>query len=187
MPSRRPPLALPTLLVLATLLGCPPTTTEPAEETLDLPADPAENGVLVGVRTVTHEGTTMEIWYPASDDAIADGGSSQTVLDPNPFLPDCVREHLGEGGPTLPSWTIDAVRDAAPRRLAEPLPVVLYSHGLGAFRWQSPDLLVHLASRGYVVVSMDHPGRMLGDLLPLLFAGSGLSCPDQEFAVQHCR
>ena len=43
----------------------PADSTEP----LTLPADPAEDGVPVGVRTVEAEGQTFEIWYPAADSA----------------------------------------------------------------------------------------------------------------------
>ena len=37
-------------------------------------------------------------------------------------------------------------------------------------RVQSFGLTSHLASRGYVVVAPDHPGRMLGDVLPCLIS-----------------
>ena len=56
------------------------------------------------------------------------------------------------------------------RQTGERLPVVLFSHGFGGSRLQSHDLTVHLASRGYVVVAPDHPGRMMGDVLPCMFS-----------------
>jgi pimeloyl-ACP methyl ester carboxylesterase len=69
----------------------------------------------------------------------------------------------------LPSIETYALRDAPLRRSEAALPVVLFSHGLGGFRTQSVDYTQHLASRGYVVVAPDHPGRMMGDILPCMF------------------
>jgi predicted dienelactone hydrolase len=66
--------------------------------------------------------------------------------------------------------TTGAVRDAEPRPLDVALPVVLFSHGWGGFRSQSITYTEHLASRGYVVVSADHPGRHLADVLPCVFS-----------------
>jgi pimeloyl-ACP methyl ester carboxylesterase len=136
-----------------------------APEPLDLPADPAARGVPVGVTTWTLEETTAEVWYPAAD---AEAASPTESPDFSAFVPASVSEVLGEVA--LPTLDSGAVRDAALRPPEAPYPVVLFSHGFGAFRVQSLDVVVHLASRGYVVVAPDHPGRMLGDLLPCLFS-----------------
>jgi len=40
----------------------------------------------------------------------------------------------------------------------EPAAVILFSHGLGGSRFAATYLFEHFASRGYVVVSMQHPG-----------------------------
>lgn len=154
-------------LAVALLLGCP-TTGDPDEEgqpePLDLPADPAEWGVPVGATTVTHGETKMEIWYPASDD-VADRPTELMWMDQ--FIPDPVKEVLGEI--TLPDVDTRAVRDVPLRVPESPYPVVVFSHGFGGFRLQSVDFTTHLASRGYVVVAADHPGRSLGAVLPCLF------------------
>lgn len=53
---------------------------------------------------------------------------------------------------------------------------MVFSHGFGGFRTQSVSMVSHLASRGYVVVTADHPGRNIGELLPCMFAPPLPSC-----------
>ncbi len=154
-------------LFAACLVGCvppDPAPDPPAEEPLDLPADPGQPGTPVGVRTVAFEGQTFEVWYPASDSV---AGSAGQLIDLAEFVPAAFTERVGpvELSP-LPSV---AIRDAPPRLLPDPVPALLFSHGFGGFRTQSVTLCTHLASRGYVVVAVDHPGRMLADVLPCLF------------------
>ena len=48
-----------------------------------------------------------------------------------------------------------------------PRPVMVFSHGLGGVRWQSPFFVEHLASHGFVVVAVDG----------LEMQGKGLSTP----------
>eukprot|EP00555_Chaetoceros_dichaeta_P004872 CAMPEP_0198257480 /NCGR_PEP_ID=MMETSP1447-20131203/7155_1 /TAXON_ID=420782 /ORGANISM="Chaetoceros dichaeta, Strain CCMP1751" /LENGTH=408 /DNA_ID=CAMNT_0043944399 /DNA_START=106 /DNA_END=1332 /DNA_ORIENTATION=+ len=56
-------------------------------------------------------------------------------------------------------WMNDAVRDAEPdTNVGEKWPVVLFSHGAGAFRASYIYWTEFLASYGYVVVAPDHPG-----------------------------
>jgi dienelactone hydrolase len=140
------------------------TDTAPAIEPLVLPEDPAATGVPVGVRTFDVDGAAIEVWYPAPD---AVGFDVTEVVDANEFVPQAFVDHVGPV--VLPSWTTPVLRDAAVRPVGEPLPIVLFSHGLAGMRVQSLDYAIHLASRGYVVVSMDHPGRMMGDALVCLF------------------
>ena len=42
-------------------------------------------------------------------------------------------------------------------------PVMMFSHGAGGIRWQSPFWTEHLASHGYVVVAPDHPNSTFAD------------------------
>ena len=136
----------------------------PRVEPLGLPSDPAARGVPVGVRSYEVDGLSLEVWFPASDEHLDQGGETVEVEG---FVPVAVDELLG--GVDLPSIPSVAVRDAALRLTEGPLPVVLFSHGFGGFRTQSIDYVQHLASRGCVVVAPDHPGRMLGDVLPCMF------------------
>lgn len=144
---------------------------EVGAEPLDLPADPAENGVPVGVQTVELDGVTIEVWYPASDSAAGDPTESADFMD---FVPDSVIEVLGPFG--FPLIETGAVRDAPLRVPEAPYPIITFSHGFGGARLQSVDFAVHLASRGYVVVAADHPGRMMTDILPCMFSPALEGC-----------
>ncbi|MDF1562861.1 MAG: hypothetical protein P1V51_07445 [Deltaproteobacteria bacterium] len=136
----------------------------PKPEPLQLPDDPAETGVPVGVRTFSVGELVVEAWYPASD-AVA--GEPTEILSLAEWIPIAFTERVGEiDAPTLQT---PAVRDAELRVPESPYPVVIFSHGLAAFRSQSIDLVTHLASRGYVVVATDHIGRSFPDLLPCVF------------------
>lgn len=147
------------IAILALSAACGPRL-----EPLELPTDPAAQGVPVGVQTYTLEDLTLEVWYPASDEIAEQPGEA---VDADAFVPSAVVDLLG--GVDLPAIASFAVRDAALRHTGDPLPVVLFSHGFGGFRTQSIDYVQHLASRGYVVVAPDHPGRMMGDILPCMF------------------
>ncbi len=152
-------------MILLLALACTPV------EPLDLPEDPAATGVPVGVRTVEHRGVTFEVWYPARERA-AEG--EPEVVDLGDFVPQAFFDHVGDVD--LPLLPTRALRDAEPRRTDGPLPVVLFSHGFGGFRLQSVDLTTHLASRGYIVLAPDHPGRRLADVLPCLFSPPLAGC-----------
>jgi len=78
-----------------------------------------------------------QVWYP-SDDAQGAGVSYDGLL---------------QGEATLglsPSCPV-------------PRPAVVFSHGLGGVRWQSPFFVEFLASHGFFVVAVDHPGSGLFD------------------------
>lgn len=84
----------------------------------------------------------VEVWYPAAE----------------------VREsfdayQIGRLRLTGAAW-----RDVAPAPDA-PLLLVAFSHGLGGVRQQNYSMAERLASFGYVVVSADHPGTTVTDLV----------------------
>jgi predicted dienelactone hydrolase len=83
---------------------------------------------------------TVETWYPA-----APGATGDTSLDA--FIRDGVTEVELEGR---------AVRDAAPAPTADPFPLILLSHGYPGNRFLLSHLAENLASKGYVVASIDH-------------------------------
>jgi predicted dienelactone hydrolase len=135
-----------------------------------VPDDPALSGGAVGVQTARlDDGRAVEIWYPAAPETDDVGD----VVDLRSFLPAAFLEVAPEI--TVPTLATRAVRDAEIRR-GGPFPVVFFSHGFGGFRQQSFDLTTHLASRGYVVVSTDHAGRGLGDVVPCLLTSTIGDC-----------
>lgn len=154
-----------------TLLGCSGGRSDTAgktvhpEQPIELSSSPEAIGVPVGVRTVEHNGVTLEVWYPAVD---LGESQSATPVEFEAFIPDSYRDAID--GFELPLIEGVARPEAAIRNAGQPLPLVLFSHGFGGMRIQSFGLTTHLASRGYVVVAPDHPGRMLTDVLPCIFS-----------------
>ncbi|HNH48621.1 MAG TPA: hypothetical protein PKY30_16390, partial [Myxococcota bacterium] len=56
------------------LIACQTPEEKVTPEALDLPEDPAEQGVPVGVRSFTDAEVSVEIWYPASDSVEGEPG-----------------------------------------------------------------------------------------------------------------
>lgn len=83
---------------------------------------------------------TLEIWYPA--DASATGSTELRV-----FLRDASTEVSLQG---------QAIRDAVPINNNGPFPLVIISHGYPGNRYLLSHLAENLASKGYVVASIDH-------------------------------
>lgn len=91
---------------------------------------------------------TMECWYPADVPAGTPAGRYDVITrDP------AVRVTLFGR----------AVRDAAPARDGAPFPLVIISHGYPGNRFLMSHLGENLASKGYVVVSIDHPDSTYDD------------------------
>ena len=84
---------------------------------------------------------TLEVWYPAADGTGVGGTYSGVQL---------------RDGVTTIELTGRAVRDAAPAEPATPYPLVIVSHGHPGNRFLLSHLGENLATKGYVVVSIDH-------------------------------
>ncbi len=84
----------------------------------------------------------VEVWYPAAE--------VRASFD---------AYQIGRLRLTGAAW-----RDVAPAQDA-PLLLVAFSHGLGGVRQQNYSMAERLASFGYVVVSADHPGTTVTDLV----------------------
>lgn len=117
----------------------------------------------VGLQDTTlPDGTPLAIFYPttlsqAERDALT--GASYDMRD---FLPEGERDLISDED--APRFAFDAFVDA-PVNADGPFPVVLFSHGLAGYRFQSSTLLTHIASWGFVVASAEHPGRNLTHVL----------------------
>lgn len=166
--------------LLMAALACAPKEEAQALEPLpfepagpDAAPDPSTLGpYAVGVRTLTfldHERSTpgkdgprklvVEVWYPAANSAREAEKQDYVLYD---RLPESLRGGLEPED--LGVLETEAVRDA-PRYEGVRFPVVIFSHGKGGLREQSTFYTVPLASHGYVVVSADHEGDTIIELL----------------------
>jgi predicted dienelactone hydrolase len=92
---------------------------------------------------------TVEIWYPAALADDREPGGEYTVNTRNP-----------EVQATLTGL---AVRDAAPAVDSAPYPLVIISHGYPGNRFLMSHLAENLATKGYVVASIDHTESTYSD------------------------
>jgi predicted dienelactone hydrolase len=111
---------------------------------------------------------TLEVWYPAQ---LADGqapGGHYHAITRNPAITAVL---MGK-----------AVRDAEPNSTAAPYPLVIISHGYPGNRYLLSHLGENLASKGYVVASIDHTDSTYDDqqALPSTLYNRPL---DQRFVV----
>ncbi|MEM6297020.1 MAG: hypothetical protein AAGA54_37490 [Myxococcota bacterium] len=151
------------------------TTGASADENTDacegvtLRPKPNDTGALgpwpVGARTVTIDDLTVEVFYPAAKEPSGDP-VRYDVRDALP--PDEAAKISDEANPWQPC---NCGRDLAIDDAFGPYPVLMFVHGTAGWRTQSLRHLTHWASRGFVVLSADHPGLMLRDILAPLCGG----------------
>lgn len=99
---------------------------------------------------------TIEIWYPAQ---IPQGQAELTTYD----------QVMGQANnpqrPIIPyTFQGRALRDAEPVREGTPFPLVIVSHGYPGSRYLMTYLTENLASKGYVVVAIDHTESTYRDM-----------------------
>jgi predicted dienelactone hydrolase len=94
----------------------------------------------------------ITVWYPALN---PEGKAEETVYDLS------AGNAIRFAFPDQKEWGIRgrAIMDAPPDITGGPYPLVIYSHGAGAWRQISPYFVQHLASYGFVVIAPDHPGE----------------------------
>lgn len=119
----------------------------------------------VGTRTVTIDDLTVEVFYPAAE---APSGDPVRFDIRDALPPDEAAKISDEQNP----WQIcDCGRDLPVDDAFGPYPVIVFVHGTAGWRTQSLRHLTHWASRGFVVLTADHPGLMLRDILAPLCGG----------------
>ncbi len=117
---------------------------------------------------------TLEVWYPA----IIPAGATQIAW---------YNDVLGRGAndPARPNTPFEfagrALRDAAPDVKSAPYPLVILSHGYPGSRVLMTYLTENLASKGYVVVAIDHTDSTHGDAAN--FASTMLNRPLDDLFV----
>jgi predicted dienelactone hydrolase len=111
---------------------------------------------------------TLEVWYPAAGGAPPRLGEYRVIMrDPSVTI----------------SLYGQAQRDAAPRDGDAPFPLLIISHGYPGNRYLLSHLGENLASKGYVVVSIDHTESTYDDAQA--FASTLYNRPlDQLFVLQ---
>jgi predicted dienelactone hydrolase len=125
-----------------------------------VPVDPSAPGrFAVGLSSGTAYGLAVDVYYPATPGA---AGAGEVVRDLAEALP---TDRAGALGGSLPGPPLRCSRDLALDADHGPYPVVVYLHGLSLYRFAHATLLVHLASRGFVVIAPDLPGATLADVI----------------------
>ncbi|MBA2666546.1 MAG: dienelactone hydrolase [Trueperaceae bacterium] len=111
----------------------------------------------------------VEVWYPAAGAAAEPGSQRYDVGTRDPAVRATLRGR--------------ARRDAAPLVEGAPRPLVIVSHGYTGNRFLMAHFGEHLASRGYVVASIDHTDSTYAD--QAAFASTLLNRPlDQLFVLE---
>jgi predicted dienelactone hydrolase len=110
----------------------------------------------------------LEVWYPATlAPGQTPGGTYQTVAR-DPSIAVTLRGQ--------------AVRDATPANMGGPFPLVILSHGYPGNRYLMSHLGENLASKGFIVVSIDHADSTYDD--QQAFASTLYNRPfDQRFVL----
>ncbi len=113
-----------------------------------------------GVTTLSLGDRSVEVWYPA-DPASVEGREPYSY-----FIRDALPEALDLILPAEinPPFVTDAYRDVS-ASTDGPFPLVIFAHGFASYRNQSTFLTTHLASWGFVVMSVDYLERGLGSVL----------------------
>jgi hypothetical protein len=155
---------------------------------LKLPADPSATGPWPvsshKLSGITARNLTLEIFYPAvpgSNTSTSGRTFPQCQYDirehmpkeqahkipdsdnPNPYYPNC---YHGAGGEPLPLDTAHGK-----------YPLMVFIHGTAGFRTQSLHILLHWASRGFIVASADYPGIQVSSLYIGVGAGASVWRP----------
>lgn len=129
-----------------------------------VPADPAARGPwAVGARQVDIAGLNTEIWYPAA--WASDGGEEPKTYDIRYALPPSEQGKITDD--ENPLQVCDCYDQLPIDDQHGPYPVIVFIHGTASWRTQSLTQMTHWASRGFVVISSDHPGLWLADTLGL--------------------
>jgi len=126
--------------------------------TLDLvnPGQPDILNAVKGEPVPTYDRPlTVEIWYPA---VIPDGTAMLTEYEDTLGIVD------NPDRPLTPfTFAGRALRDADPDPSGGPYPLIIVSHGYPGSRFMLTNLTENLASKGYVVVAIDHTDSLFSD------------------------
>lgn len=153
------------LLILLAVFATPALARAPSLVPADAPELAAPGALPVGVRSVHFDaapGRNLElrIWYPAAQQGAATSYSHSLSFTP-------------KGIPDPFVWDGIASADAVPAKGAR-LPLLVFSHGLNRWSTAMSGMAENLASKGYVVASIDHDDRLASNpaTMPVAFVAS---------------
>jgi predicted dienelactone hydrolase len=105
--------------------------------------------------------TSVQWWYPAS----AEGGPTALAdLEPAGPRQDALADAIAAAPEPCTRKLVTSAAEAAPL-VAEPAPVVVFSHCSDCLRYSSSTIAEQLASWGFVVAAPDHTDNTLFDVL----------------------
>jgi hypothetical protein len=113
------------------------------------------------------DGLVTEVWYPALPGS--EDGAATVQYDLREHLPAADQDKIPDADNPLQGC--DCYRDLPLDEAFGPYPVVVFVHGTAGFRTQTLTQMTHWASRGFVVLSSDHPGINLASVLQFQFGG----------------
>lgn len=125
------------LALFACVEEAPPTPAPAATYTPDAPGPWIAGTFDAEMTGSTGVETKVQVWFPASE-------ADEDLVYYDGLLAGTARE---DGEPACD----------------EPRPVLVFSHGSGGMRWQSPFWTEHLATHGWIVVAPDHQGNTYFD------------------------
>lgn len=132
-----------------------------------------------GIAGVSDRALKVDIWYPAQLNADAKPAIYRATLP----------RSKASGEKSMFAHTALAVRDAAPLQGAK-FPLVVVSHGFGGWGTSMSYLTENIASKGYVVASIDHGDASANDMRSFMLSfGSAVvhRAKDQQFVVEQLR
>jgi pimeloyl-ACP methyl ester carboxylesterase len=165
--------SLPAALLSLTVIVAGDSVAQQGEWSTLLPLPPSTGPYSVGAATLRFVDTaalsshtslvrpiTVRAWYPS----VAGTGTSTVPYVSDPALLDSMiaNKYLDEPEPEMRAWkdlrlTARLTAKPAVPRIRAGWPVVIFSHGFGVSSINYASLIQELASRGYVVLSVDHP------------------------------
>jgi predicted dienelactone hydrolase len=149
--------ALATLALMSTGIGW---MAGPARAATPLPAPtgPHHVGRTDTVLAAGARQIPVSVWYPTRSSGTAPYiPASSAVVRAQLAAEAALWLRTPAAAPTM-ATTVLPVAEGAPLA-GDRLPVVIWSPGMGTPRWLASGLLMDLASRGYVVVAIDHTGE----------------------------
>lgn len=107
--------------------------------------------------TDDHRELMIQFWYPAE---ATEGTETAPYLPANPEVRRAMFAQVmmppARVDETMGTWRTRSVEGASVATAQPKYPVVIFSHGFGGFRTQNISQMEELASRGFIVVAIDH-------------------------------